>query len=400
MSHVLIVGGGPSGAVLGLLLARAGMRPLIIDRATFPRAKPCAEYLSPGVLCQLGRLGLREQVEALAHGRLCGFELYAGDAMMRGTFGTARGWGDAPTYGIGVPRLELDAILLAAARDAGAHVREGVRAEEILRDGSRVSGIRARSADGLEEIGASLVAGADGVRGVVGRRLGMTAPRLAMRRASLVAHLQGIAGLGEYGEMHVIEGAYCGVAPLGNGLANVAMVLRPRAGAGIGRDPEAFFREHLNRFPHLGRRARQAQMAGPLLRTGPLSLHASRLVNDGVMLVGDAGGFYDPFTGQGIYKALRSAQLAAPVILRAMRAGDTSRAALVPYERARLREFRGSSAVERLVQRFAGRPRLLAHAVARLGRRTPMAATMVGVTGDVLPARRVLNPWFLARLGI
>jgi flavin-dependent dehydrogenase len=296
--------------------------------------------------------------------------------------------------------MALDAALVDLAREAGATVRERTRVTDVLHEHGRVTGVRALTTAGPVEYRAPVVVGADGVAGVVARRLGMIRSRPHMRRMSLVAHLRGVERLTDYGEMHVGREGYCGLAPLGDGLANLAMVLPPRHHAGIGARPEAFFREMLERFGDLGPRSRAATFAGPILGTGPLSYAARALVGDGVLLAGDAGGFYDPFTGQGVYKALRSAMLAAPVLLAALADGDTSRARLLPYEDAREKAFRGTLAVEWLIQRFLGHPRLLARALHLLARRQQMADTLVGVTGDVLPARRVLSPLFLARLAV
>lgn len=400
-ADVIVVGAGPAGATLALLLARAGVSVLLLDRAAFPRHKPCAEYMSPGVVRLLHELGAGPPVEAAAGARLRGFVVDAhGRSMMCGIFGRAAGWSGAPEYGLGVSRAALDGVLVDLAREAGAEVRERVRVTDVVCTGSRVSGVRALSPDGPVELRAPLVVGADGVAGVVGRRLGMVALREDMRRFSLVAHMAGIGGLGEFGEMHVGEIGYCGLAPLGNGVANVAMVLRPRPDVHLGGRAQSFFIEMLGTFGDLGRRAAGARFVRAVLRTGPLSYDARALTGDGVALVGDAGGFYDPFTGQGVYKALRSAQLAAPVIAAALAAGDVSRSRLYPYERARREEFRGALAVEWLIQRFLGRPALLRRTVRLLGRRHAMADTLVGVTGDVLPARRVLSPAFLARLAV
>lgn len=401
MTDVIIVGAGPAGSALATLLARGGHDVLAVDRAAFPRHKPCAEYVSPGTVRLLHELGAGPRVEAAARARLRGFVVDAhGHGAMEGIFGRVRGWPAAPDYGLGVSRATLDSLLVELAREAGAEVRERVRVTEVLREDSRVVGVRALTPAGPAELRAPLVVGADGVGGVVGRRLGMVALRPGMHRFALVAHMEGIAGLRDVGEMHVGRSGYCGVAPLGDGIANVAMVLRPEAAPRVRGQPEAFLRTMLGEFDGLAARAEQARFVRPPMRTGPMSYRAGAMVGDGVMLVGDAGGFYDPFTGQGVYKALRCAQIAAPVIAAALAAGDVSRARLAHYERARRQEFRGAFAVEWLIQRFLSRPVLLDRAVRLLGRRTTMADTLVGVTGDVLPARRVLSPAYLARLAV
>lgn len=399
MTDVLIVGAGPAGSTLATLLTRSGLRVTVLDRTVFPRPKPCAEFLSPGVVSLLHELGVGKTIERAAGARLHGFTVYAhGRATMRGTFGQARGWRSAPRYGLGVPRTVLDTKLVALARASGAEVCERTRVIDVLRDGTRVIGVRALTPNGSAEFRAPLLIGADGITGVVGRRLGMIHPRENMRRVGLVAHVGGIDGLGDHGEMHVIREGYCGVAPLGSGVANVAMVLR-RPPIGRGELTTEFLRL-MQSFPVLAPRLTRAAVETPVLARGQMSLRARTLVGAGVLLAGDAGGFYDPFTGQGVYKAMRSAFIAAPVIREALGANDTSRQALLPYERRRREEFRAEFAVEWLVQQFLGHPALFNRAIRLLGERAAMADTLVGVTGDVLPARRVLSPLFLARLAL
>lgn len=398
-ADVIVVGAGPAGATLARLLAGAGVEVLLLDRATFPRPKPCGEYLSPGALRLLHEMGVGERVEAMAGARLRGFVVRAyGRTTMRGTFGAAPGWQGAPPYGLGIGRRALDAELVALAREAGACLLTATRVTEVVRGDGAVTGVRALC-DGREvTLHARLVVGADGVAGVVGRRLGLIDPRPRLRRFALVAHVTGIAALTDYGEMHVGPAGYCGIAPLGAGVANVAMVLPAGRAPQIGARVADFFVETLAAFEGIGARLVDARLLGPVQRTGPLAYRARRLAVDGALLVGDAAAFYDPFTGQGIYKALRSAQLAAAVAVDALRADDVTRNRLRTYERAYRRAFRAVFAVEELVQHVLGHPAPLCRALQRLARHPQMADTLVGVTGDVLPPRRVLTPAFLLRL--
>jgi flavin-dependent dehydrogenase len=130
--------------------------------------------------------------------------------------------------------------------------------------------------------------------------------------------------------------------------------------------------------------------------TGPFAARSRRVVTDGALLVGDAADFFDPFTGEGICAALRGAELAIETAVDALADGGVPRAPrLAPYQARRRAEFMGKWAIERMIGWGMLAPRLFDRAVERIERRG-MAHTLIGVTGDFIPPREVLNPRFLA----
>jgi flavin-dependent dehydrogenase len=182
-------------------------------------------------------------------------------------------------------------------------------------------------------------------------------------------------------------------------VANVALVVPSRVAAGASGAVERFFFEQLERLPGVRGRVRPAGLVREVLVTGPFASRSRPVVRDGALLVGDAADFFDPFTGEGIYRALHGAELAAEVLLSALtEPGNVSARRLGPYVTARRRSFFGTWGVERLIGYAMLWPALFDHAVGRLGRRVGMADTLIGVTGDCLPASAVLNPLFLARM--
>ena len=278
-------------------------------------------------------------------------------------------------------------------------MREGVRATGLVLEDGVVAGVTCENGAGPETIRARLVVGADGRRSVVARRLGLLREHRSLCKFAVRGHWEGMEGLVEWGEMHVGGGGYCGIAPLSARAANVTFVLDRAEMAAAGGDLETFYRETLRRWPRVLERLARASLLGPPRAIGPLALVASRVSAPGALLVGDSAGFYDPFTGEGVTLALRSAELAAEVADRVLsRTGGNGSSApmdLRAYDRVRDDATRDKFRINRVLQRVVAWPALSNAVARRLSRRPDLADRLVGIAGDFGPARSAWSLRFL-----
>lgn len=381
----VVVGAGPAGSATAARLAARGHRVLILDRDAFPRAKPCGECLSPAAVDALESLGALERVRGAGAAAILGWRIFPGAALpFAGAFPAGR-------PGLALSRDRLDAILLEHARERGATVRLQARVVDLVRQGGRVTGVRLA---GGEEVGARLVVGADGLRSVVVRRLGLLrrAPRL--RKLALTAHLAGAEGRSGRGELHAFPWGCVGVAEVEDGLTNVTVVICANEARRVAGARESYFDDAVRAMSRFA----EARRVSDVLATGPFDWPTRGAVADGALLVGDAAGYYDPFTGQGIFRALRGAELAAGAADASLRSGDLSARALAAYDRSRSSQFDPGVKLQHLVEAFVSRPGLLAMVAGRLRRRPALADALVAVTGDLHPVRTLLAPRLLAQL--
>ncbi len=353
MVDVLIAGAGPAGSLAAIGLARAGARVLLVDRARFPRDKLCGDTLNPGAMRVLDRFGLRASVEAASR-PLEGMLLTGnGGVQVRGTYGSG-------LMARALTRRVLDQLLVNAAIAAGAQFQDGVRVHGpmVEESGGRPTvrgAVLCRTGAGAARlrVPAQITIAADGRRSALAFALGLANHPPAPRRWAVGAYFEGLAGLEAVGEMHVRGPHYIGVSPIGDsGLANVCLVTPAREGFA---DPARLLERHLAADPVLGPRAARARRVTAPSILGPLAVDAHGAGVPGLLLAGDAAGFVDPMTGDGLRFALRGAELAVEVALAALE--DPGLDAVARLAAARAQAFGTKYGVNRLLRRLVGTPR-------------------------------------------
>ena len=208
---------------------------------------------------------------------------------------------------------------------------------------------------------------------------------------ALVTYVSGLEDCKDLGEIFVDPPDYAILNPIAPDRVNLALVVPLAHGSRWSDRLDDFMAARVRQLPHLARRLAGATRVAPIRALGPLAHRVEPPKAGGVLLVGDAGGFYDPFTGEGVFTALRSAELAVTTIVRALGSGDVSARALAGYERARREIFSGKERVTRALQ-FLIRHRRLANLACRaLARRPAALDTLLGVFGDYVPPRALVG---------
>src|SRR5438874_6406940 len=337
MVDVLIVGAGPAGAVAGLVLARAGARVRIVDRAAFPRDKLCGDTLNPGTLAHLRALGVADEIDRRG--------LPVDGMILTGEGGVAvEGRYPRGRLGRAILRRDVDWSLLQQALRAGCAFESGVvvRRALVAGEGSArtVTGavVAARGAE--RTIDARITIGADGRRSAIAFALGLACHPARPRRWAIGAYFADVdhvpigsgSGLQQIpvgsvadcaiqGEMHVRKNCYIGVAPVPGGLTNVCLV-RPLGPASRAfADPAALLTGALADDVQLRDRFARARLVAPPVVLGPLAVDVRAAAIPGLLLAGDAAGFIDPMTGDGLRFAVHGGDLAARAALRALEHG-------------------------------------------------------------------------------
>lgn len=293
MSRVIIVGGGPAGLATAIAARRLGVEVTVIERQQPPIDKACGEGLMPAGVSALRELGV--VIDPAVCWPFDGIALVCADAGASIVAATRFLHG----YGLGIRRVVLHRMLSDVAADMGAELRWGSVAEAM--------GDRQLRVDGRWER-ADWVVGADGLHSRVRRWAGLSGKATGVRRFGIRRHYRMVPWRNQV-EVHWGDGADAYVTPIAADVVGVALL-------SAGQAPD--FDQLLACFPSLAERLQGAELITDQRGAGPFRQRVKAVARDGVALVGDASGYVDPLTGEGLALAFRQALSLA----QAIAAGD------------------------------------------------------------------------------
>jgi geranylgeranyl reductase family protein len=321
-----VVGAGPAGAATALYAARAGLDVTLIDKRTFPRDKICGDAIARKSLSHLRELGLLDRLRAHTH-----------EPISRAVLSSPKGSQvaidlsspDEPAPHMVCRRTDFDDVLVSAAR-AKCRVIESAAVADVVQSNGRVAGVTVREGEHDREIRARVVVGADGFDSVVARRLGLYRHDSSRWFVATRGYYRGLDVAPRTVEVHFVEETLPGflwLFPTGDGVVNVGLGLvhldLKRRGVKLRDVHEAVLAS-----PRMRERFRRAERIGEVQGWNlPTPDFSRTLAGDGFVLVGDAAGLVDPFSGEGIGNAFASAKAAADVIAESVQARDAAESA-------------------------------------------------------------------------
>lgn len=344
---VLIAGGGPGGLAAGIVLARAGLDTLLCEKGAFPVDKACGEGVMPTGWSHLQELGAARFLNDEHCAPIAGIRYVSPSGRV-----AAAPFAEGP--GRGIRRSALSAALWRLARTVPAlHIEEQTRAEPLARTAGRVV-VRV----GRRRIRARLLIGADGRHSHIRRWAGLDSASSSPQRWGVRRHFR-LSPWHDTVDVHwSCEGVEAYVTPCGEEQVNVAF-LWDKSRCRRVRGGDELFPSLLAVFPRLQARLAGAPPLSDVRATGPLAQPVRRTVADNVLLLGDAAGYLDAITGEGISLALSAALSLEETVAPLLRRGRAPRASeLDAYERQHQTLYRPYHRLTALVLWLSRFPRL------------------------------------------
>ena len=401
MFDVIIVGAGPAGTTAALYAHRLGLNCILLDKAVFPRDKICGDALSGKSVRIMRELGILDELNNLD-----------GSEINRITFGSPKNIqfdvnlkgtqnNDQITKGFVIPREIFDNYLFEKA-DAVTDTRQGFSVKDLIFENNYVVGVKGKTRTATEEeFRAPVVMGCDGSNSIVARKLGLYEMEMDHTSVAVRCYYEGVKGLTDQIELHYVKEVnpgYFWLFPAGDGRANIGIGLSKSDMKKENRTLRQIMDEVTQTEYFKERFADAKQLERPVGWNLPLgSIHRKNHGN-GFMLLGDAAGLVDPFTGEGIGNAMVSGQYAMEVAAKSKLSGDFSEKAFAEYDELLWRDIGKELRTSTKLQSLARSKFLLNFVINRASRNEEVQNIISGMLANEIPKDELSSPLFYFKI--
>ena len=395
---IVIVGAGPSGAIATLYAKRAGLSVCLVDKETFPRDKICGDALSGKAVTILRELDLFKAVGDLPGAKIHTVTFGSPDNTLVDIDLTRSNRQDFLT-GFVIRRKILDNFLFSKSREVADTTMEGFTVREVLKEGETVCGVSGKSESGESiELKAKVVFGADGFNSVIARKLDLYSHDPKHWVVALRCYYKGVKDLTDQIELHYVDEVipgYFWIFPLEDGYANIGIGMLHEY---IKSDLKVALNNAMTSEAFKARFADAEPMEEPIGWNLPVGSKHRKNHGNGFMLLGDAAGLIDPFTGEGIGNAFFSAKFAVATAERAIESGDVSASSLAEYDQTLWDEIGDELKVSHRLQEIGRSRTLLNFVIHKAERSQQVRDTIMGMMANEVPKKQLTNPLFYLKL--
>ena len=404
---VIIVGAGPAGATAALYAQREGLTTCLLDKARFPRDKICGDALSGKVVSILHELDLLDDVAKLP-GATINEVVFGSPEHVDARVDLRRydhqdlATGKVlPMEGFVIRREVLDQFLFEEAKKVATACHEGFAVKDLIEEDGRVVGVCGTVGDEEREVRGRVVLGCDGFSSIVARKSGLYAHDPEHWVVAIRCYYENVAELTDQIELHFVDEVlpgYFWVFPLEDGQANVGIGMRHDALKKKKVDLKTALDEVINRSPFAHRFKDARPMEEPVGWNLPVGSTRRKSYGDGLLLLGDAAGLIDPFTGEGIGNALYSARYAVEAVKEAIAADDYSEAFFKRYEDRLWDTIGDELATSTRMQKLGQYRPLLNFTINKAARNDKVRDLICGMMANAVPKKQLTNPLFYLKL--
>ncbi|MBD3224314.1 MAG: geranylgeranyl reductase family protein [Caldithrix sp.] len=398
---IIIIGGGPAGASAALYAQRYGLKSLLLEKDAFPRDKICGDAISGKSMNILKELKLVQKALQQPMAIVDSVTFGSPDHQQVNIPFRRNGNDDLPT-GMVMRRQVFDHFLFNEAQTAASRTLEHFTVKKLLVEGEFVNGVQGEHADGQQEsFYGKIVFGADGFKSVVSRETGLYEHDPAHWVVALRQYYKNVDGLDKQIELHYIDEVqpgYLWIFPADDGIANVGIGMLHQTMKDRRIDLKGALQSAVQ-SPAFRERFKNAEpMESPRGWNLPVGSKHRRNYGNGFLLLGDAAGLIDPFTGEGIGNALYSGRQAARTAREAIDQNDLSAEALKIYDERLWAELGDELRVSTNLQRIGRFRFLLNFVLNKAARNDEVKALISGMMADEVPKTKLANPLFYLKL--